>query len=219
MGRKNRRRKREPQKGDRASAVAARGRPALVPWRERLRELLSGLRAWARETQPEALEAHLRAVYGEPEVVPPDADLSRAFDDYVCAPGTAGDGRSLVCTFAEESPDLSAEERKELVAWEQERMRRVYLLDRCFRDRAELWDPLADARLLVHLLEKLPGGRVAALRRGAVMVAVTVPWGGKTVALPPLEIYDDDEAVALYRREVRNGGRVWHDLPAPAPKR
>jgi hypothetical protein len=162
-----------------------------------------------------AIEAHLRARFpGEP---PPTADLERAFDDHVVAPRAGDDPRPLVRVFAEEGKDLDPAERASLLRWESERHRRVYVLDRAAPERLDLWDPVRGGRVSLHLLDPLPPGRVAALSRGAVVVAVSAPWLRFTVALGPLEIYEDDEAIALFRREVRSGGRLWHDLPAAAP--
>ena len=70
---------------------------------------------------------------------------------------------------------------------------------------------------MVHLIEKMTPGRVAGLKRGSAVVATSVPWAGRRVALGQVEIYEEDAAIDLYRREVRQGGRVWSDLPPPAP--
>jgi hypothetical protein len=188
-----------------------------VPWRERAREVLARLRAFARDREPEALETFLRGLFGEPSDVPPDADLERAFDDYVAAPGSAGEGRSLARAFAEEAEGLEAEERRDLPRWETERRRRVYLLDRAARERLDLWDPLTADRVVLHLLERLPAARAAALERGAVVVASSAPWGTRQVAIGRLELYEEDEAIRMYRREVVSSGRIWNDLPPPAP--
>ncbi len=192
-------------------------RPALVSWRERAREVLARLREHARETQGPALEASLRNRFGDEADGAPVADLETAFDDLICTPGTAGDPRSIVRQFAEEADDLEAHERTTLPLWETERRRRVYLLDRGHRDVLELWDPVRAERLTLHLLERLAPGRLMGLRRGAAVVATAAPLAARQVALGQVEIYDDDEAVHLYRKAVRDGGRTWHDLPPPAP--
>lgn len=217
MGRKQRRRK--GGRGGRGAGAAAVGRKrrAPVPWRERAREVLRALREYARERYAEVLEAHLTARFGDGADEASVADLQVAFDDYVCAKGGAGDGRSIIQAFVEDSSDLQAQERESLPTWETERTRRVYVLDRAHRDRMDLWDPLAGGRAVLHLIEKMPPAGAAALRRGTVVIASSAPWIQRRIVLGSLEMYEADDAVEMYRREVRESGRTWHELPPLAP--
>jgi len=215
MGRRNRRRGR----GGEGAATSAGRRAALVPWRERVREVLARLRDYARDGWAEPIETVLAAHFGDAAPEASVADLQLAFDDYVCAPGSAGDeaGRSIVVSFAEEEGELQLAERESLKRWPAERSRRVYLLDRAARDRLDLWDPLAGGRIVLHLVERLPAAAAAALPRGTVVVASSVPWAQRRIVLGPLEMYEDADAIEMYRREVRQGGRHWHELPPPVP--
>ena len=216
MGRKRRR-----GKGGGSTATAGRSRPALIPWRERARDVLARLREFARQGWASSLEQFLAARFGDGAAEASVTDLQDAFDDYVCAPGSAGDeetpARSILRVFVDEEKDLDAEERRILPTWEAERSRRVYLLDHAHRDRLELWDPLEGGRTVLHLVEKLPAAAAAALGRGTVVVATSAPWAKRRIVLGQLELYDADDAVEMYRREVRGGGRMWHDLPPPPP--
>ena len=212
------RREDAPDEGRRAGA-GGRGRPlrSIVPWRERVRDVLVRLREYGRAHRGPEIEAGLRERFGAEAGAADVADLQRAFDDWLCVPGALEDGRSLVRAFAEEEPDLTAEERQSLPLWEEERTHRVYLLDRGSRERLDLWDPIAGGRVGIQLVEKMTPGRAAALRRGCVVTATSAPWAGRRIALGRVEIYDGDDAIDLYRKQVRQGGRVWHDLPPAAP--
>ena len=120
--------------------------------------------------------------------------------------------------FVEEAGgDLQVEERGQLPTWETERRRRVYLLERCHRDRMELWDPLAGGREVLHLIEKMPPARAAAMRRGTVVIATSAPLGQRRIVLGQMEIYEGEDAVAMYRDQVRGEDRIWRDLPPAAP--
>jgi hypothetical protein len=214
------RRKRRRSTGTEAGGARTVAEPlGLVSWRDRTQQVLRALRDYSRQRQGGAIEEYLRRRFGEPSEVPLDVDLERAFDDFVCAEGTAGDARSLVLAFAEEDADLAPEERESLRRWPTERTRRVCLLDRAYRERLDLWDPVRAARVPLQLLERLPAARAAELVRGSVVIALSAPWGHRLVALGAVEFYEDDEAATLYRREVLQSDRVWHDLPVPAPNR
>lgn len=219
MGQRQRKRSKgvsQDAKGARAAGSRRTRRP-IIPWRERARDVLAQLREFARERQGDVIEAHLQQRFANGETAPDLSDLQVAFDDFVCVPGSAGDERSLVRVFSEEAPDLDASERERLANWEKERTRRVYLLDRGHRDRMDLWDPITEGRVVVHLIEKMPPVRAAALRRGTVVVATSAPWVRRRVVLGPVEMYEDDEAIEMFRKEVREGGRMWHDLPPATP--
>ena len=214
-------RRRRRGKSGGPTAVAGRSRPVLVPWRERARDVLARLRGFARDGWGSSLERYLAARFGDAAKETSVSDLQTAFDDYVCGTGSAADEehptRSILAVFADEERDLDAKERALLPTWEVERKRQVYLLDRPHRDRLELWDPLAEGRLVIHLVEKLPAAAAAALSRGTVVVATSAPWGKRRIVLGQLELYDAEDAVEMYRAEVRADGRMWHDLPPPAP--
>jgi len=218
MGRKQRRRRGGGRAGRGAGAsTVGRKRRAPVPWRERAREVLRALRDYARDGFADVIEAHLAARFGDAADEVSVSDLQIAFDDFVCAKGSAGDGRSILQAFVEASADLQAQEREALPTWETERTRRVYLLDRAHRDRMDLWDPIAGGRAVLHLIEKMPPAGAAALRRGTVVIASSAPWVQRRIILGALEMYEADDAVDMYRREVRESGRTWHELPPLAP--
>ncbi len=194
-----------------------RTRRAPLPWRERAREVLLTLREWARDRDGPGIEAFLRTRLGDDAADASVADLQRLFDDFLCAPGSGGKERSLIRAFAEEHEDLTKDERDLLPSWETERTRKVCLLDRAHRDRLDLWDPVGGGRIVLHLLEKMPPARAAALSRGAVIIATWAPWNGRRIALGQIEIYDDDNAIEMYRNAVRDEDRPWTDLPAATP--
>lgn len=220
MGRRKRRRRTADSTPATATPEVAsdvREKAEIVPWRQRAREIIRRLREFARDRAGTEIEVYLRRRFGDAAATTPVAELERAFDDYVCAPGTPEDGRSLVRMFAEETEDLEAEERRFLPLWESERRRGVFLLDQAHRDQLVLWDPLHADRVTMQLLERLPRGRVAGLERGAVVLATIAPLEHRVVALGEIELYDSDDAIKLFRQEVREQGRVWHDLPKPLP--
>jgi hypothetical protein len=212
---RRRRRHTEGTGGD--ERATTRERAKIVPWRRRARELLRRLRDWVREEHGPAVEEYFVLRFGDRLRETPVADLERAFDDFAFSGGTPPDGRSLVAVFAEDAPGLEKEERDLVRSWEESRQRGVYLLDRCQRDLMILWDPLRGGRMTLHLLERMARGYAAGLRRGAVIVATTMPYADRTIALGEVETWTDDEALRVFRQEVRESGRTWHDLPKPSP--
>lgn len=210
-------RKRRRKQGGPGETATARERKPIVPWRRRARELLGQLRAWVRDTHGPAAEDYLHLRFGPDAKQTPLGDLERAFDDFIFSRGTAPDGGSLVRLFADEAPELEPAEREEIRAWEESRARGVFLLDRAQRDLLVLWNPLGGDRVTVHLLERMARGYVAGLQRGAVMVVTTMPYGERRIALGEVETWNDPDAIAVYRKEVRESGKDWHDLPRPSP--
>jgi hypothetical protein len=184
-------------------------RGPLVSWKVRVAELGERLLESVRTHGGADLAARLSAC--EP------AEAQRLLEGAACTPGALADGRSALRAFAEESTDLEPLEREQLLRWERERRRGVYLVERCFPDVIEAWDPVAAERLVIHLPERLPGARASEVRRGTVVVAVTVPWTTRLLARGQVELWNDPAALALYRTTVRDSGRAWHDLPPPAP--
>jgi hypothetical protein len=195
-----------------------RPRAALVSWKVRAADLGARLIDHARERRGPELEALLLELGRTDAAARDDEDHDRAFEDLVCSPGSAGDGRSLVRAFAEEGDGLEPPEREQLLRWEKERTRGVYVVERCFPDAVEAWDPLAGERLTIHLPERLPGARASEVARGTLLVAVTVPWTTRRLARGRVEFWNDPRALPLYRDEVRASGRTWHDLPPAAPR-
>lgn len=198
----------------------ARPRAPLVPWRVRVEELARRLLEESHARRGPELEAALRERHGAEAERLTVGELARALEDLVVAPGTAGDGRSLLRAFAEEAEGLEPAEREQLLRWERERRRAVYVVERCLPDLVEAWDPVEGRRETIHLPERLPGARCAEVARGTLLVVVTVPWTTRLVARGPVEFWSDPRALPLYRAEVRQSGRTWHDLPpaAPAPR-
>lgn len=194
-----------------------RPRPALVSWKVRVVEIGAQLLEHARARGGDALEADLAARLAAQPLEADDAERERVLEDLACTPGSAGDGRSLARTFAEDAEGLEPAEREQLLRWERERRRGVYLVERCLPDVVEAWDPLAGERLTIHLPERLPGARASEVPRGALVVAVTAPWTTRWLARGRVEFWNDARALPLYRDEVRAGGHVWHDLPPAAP--
>jgi hypothetical protein len=195
----------EPGQGD-----STPPRAALVSWKVRVAEIAGCLVERARE--------HGLAPQGAPAGGATDpADEDAALEDAACAPGSAGDGRSLLRAFAEDGDGLSPPEREQLLRWEKERRKAVYLVERCFPDAVEVWDPVEGARLTFHLPDRLPGARASEVARGTLVVATTVPWTTRRLARGRVEFWSDPRALPMYRNEVRSSGRAWHDLPPAAP--
>jgi hypothetical protein len=183
----------------------------------RAAELLRRAREHARERHAAALEAWgaLRFPRG---TTPAAADLDRAVDDFLVLDASAEGGPSALREFAEGAEDLRPEERAQVLRWEKERRRGVYLLERCQKECLEAWDPLEGRRQVLHFCEPMPPGRAAALRRGTVFTATAVPWNDRWLAQGQVEFFEGEEAVRLYRNEVRSIGRTWHDQPPPPPR-
>ena len=95
----------------------------------------------------------------------------------------------------------------------------MFLVQRAQRDALEVWDPLEGAPLTLHLLDRLDNDKAASLRRGAVVTASFQPWVARLVAVGPVEIFEAQDALDLFRREVLAAGQSWHDAPPPAPTR
>lgn len=207
----------EPDDLDASAGPASRLRPPLVSWKTRVAGLGRRLFEWARERRGPELEEALGQLLGPEAATAEPAQLERAFEDLLVAPGSAGDGLSVLRAFAEQAEGLEPAEREQLLRWERERRRAVYLVERCFPDHVEVWDPVAGARSSLHLPERLPPGRVASVARGSVLVATTVPWTTRTLARGQVEFWTDPRALPLFRTEVRQSGRGWHDLPPAAP--
>jgi hypothetical protein len=196
-----------------------RSRAALVPWFVRAAELLARARAFAHDRREAFLAERIAQRFGAKAAALAPADLERAVHDLLGEPGSMGDGRSILRAFAEDADALEPAERDQVLRWERERRRGVYVLERCHPELLEAWDPLAGERVVVHFSEALARGRAASLPRGTVVSAVTLPWNDRRLAEGQVEMYADDDALRLFRTEVRNAGRAWHDPPAPAPVR
>jgi hypothetical protein len=216
MSRRKRRPKSRPA-GEPSPTSATRERTPIVPWRQRARELLHQLRDWVRAEHGPAVEDYLHLRFGPAVTTTPVADLERAFDDFVFSRGSGGEGRSLVAVFADEADALASEERAEIRSWEEKRARGVYLLDRAQRDLLVLWNPVDGSRTTLHLLERMARGYVAGLQRGAVVVVTTMPYADRLIALGEVETWNDDEAIQVFRKEVRESGKPWNELPKPTP--
>lgn len=200
------------------SAATKSATSTIVPWRERIRGLIDGLRAYARDHHGAALEQLLKKAFGNPPAIEHPADAERLVDDFVTTPGSGGGGRSILRAFCEDAPGIDAEDREQALRWEQERRRGVFLVQRCFPDHIELWDPLEGAGLTLALLDRMPAGRAAEIRRGTVATTTFLPYGARLVAVGLLELYADHEAMKMFREQVVDSGRPWHDAPPPAPK-
>lgn len=230
--RKRRKRQQTAARGRAASASAtgaataatpdaeppARRKAPIVAWRASVRGLLDGARAYARNRHGEAVDAVLTAQFGDPPAPEHPADLERVLDDLICTPGTAGDGRSITAAYAEAATDLPELDREQLRRWERERRRGVFLVQRCFADRIEAWDPLEGAGLTLSLLDRLAPGRAAEVGSGTVITATFVPYVARLVAVGLVEMFAETEALALFREQVRASGAAWHDPPPPAPR-
>ncbi len=188
-----------------------------MPWRERVRTLQARLRAFGREHHAEMIAARLEARFGNPPVAEHEADIERAIDDLLAEPASAGPDRSIVRAFSEDAPDLDVQDRNEVLRWESERRRGVFLMQRCHRDRMEVWDPLEGAGLTLHLLERMPGARSSEVRPGTVVTTEYLPYMARLIAVGFIEMYGDERALKLYRDEVRNSGATWHAPPPVAP--
>ena len=199
--------------------VEARGeRAELVAWRTTVQGLLERLRGWSREHYAAALDAYLAERFGDVSRVDHADDLTRAADDLVCAPGSAGDAASILSVFCQQAFDVDPAEREQARRWERERRRGVFVLQRAVRDQLVLWDPLEGAPLTLHLLEKLPDAEVARLPRGTVATAVYQPWLARLFAVG-VEFFGDPQALRLFREEIVGSGAPWHEPPAPAPEK
>jgi len=201
---------------------------ALRPWRTRVQDLLDHLRAWSREHYGAAIEARLEQHLGTSEGgVPPaavnQADADRAIEEFVCSPGSAGEGRSVLGVFADQAPGpdggpMDPEDREQARRWERERARGVFLIQHAARDRLTLWDPLEGAPLTLHVLHKLSEARLAHLRRGTVVTATYQPWMARLVAVGEIEYFSDPRAIALFREQSAESGTRWHEAPPAAPR-
>ncbi len=198
--------------------AAAKRKTPIIPWRDTVRRLLDGARAFAQNRHGEAVEAVVRAQFGDPPEPQHPADLERLLDDLICTAGTAGDGRSIATAYAEAAEDLTELDRDQLRRWERERGRGVFLVQRCHADRIEVWDPLEGAGLTLSLLDRMPAGRAAEVRTGTVMTATYIPYVARVVAVGLVEMFAEAEAHDLFRRQVTDSGSTWHDPPPPAPK-
>lgn len=221
--RRSRRRSGSSAGSDRGGATAAQApaaaSPALVPWRDRVRDILGALRRRAQRQHARALTAWIDERLGDGATARGGSDVDRLLDDWIALPGSAGDGRSVAVAHAAEADGLEPLERDQLRRWERERRRGVFLVQRAQRDALEVWDPLEGAPLVLHLLDRMDGPKAASLRRGAVVTASYQPWVARLVAVGPVEIFEVEDALDLFRREVLAAGQSWHDAPPPAPTR
>jgi hypothetical protein len=207
-----------------ARAAASEGRSDLRPWRGRVQDLLDSLQSWSRAHYGPAVDQWLESRFeglGGPADAP-EADVDRAVEDFVCTPGSAGEGRSILSIFAEQAAGpaeegLEPEDRDQLRRWERERRRGVFLIQHAARDRLTLWDPLEGAPLTLHLLNKLGAARADSLRRGTVVTATYQPWMARLVAVGEVEFFADERAISLFREEAVGSGARWHEAPPPAP--
>jgi hypothetical protein len=175
---------------------------------------VTGLRTFARTRYGAALDAWL--AQHAPDAA--GADLRRAIDDFASTPGSAGGDRTVLRVYAEDDPQRPTQEVAQVLRWEAERRRGVFVVQRAGRDRLVLWDPLEGAPLTLHLLEKLSTAAAGGLREGSVVTATWQPWMARLVAVH-LEVFTDPQALALFRREVLASGTRWHEAPAAAPER
>lgn len=203
----------------------------LLAWRKRMAALLEAVRAWSRLHYAEALDAYLQERFGNPDATEHARDVAAATDDFVCTPGSAGDGASILSVYCGQvssgqtpSPttsDSSAPKKDELAQvgrWDRERHRGVFILQRATRDRLSLWDPLEGAPLTLHLLDKLPQREADGLARGAIVTAAYQPWMARLVAVSA-EYFTDPQAVQLFREQTVEASRPWHEAPAAAPEK
>jgi len=214
----SRHRSRARQRNQATGVAVERTRPELVPWRTQVEDMLQRLRTWSRQSYAQAIDAFLAQRFGDGLETTAEGDRHTAADDFVCAPGSAGDGSSILRVFADHATGLDAEGRDQVRRWEHERRRGVLVLQRARRDQLQLWDPLEGAPLTLHLLEKLPASRLQLLGRGTVVTATFQPWMARLVAVG-VEFFGDPRALQLFREEVATSGAPWHEAPAPAPER
>ena len=90
-------------------------------------------------------------------------DLDRAVDEFAVVVGSAGDGRSVVRAYADETDGLTDDERTNLRRWESERRPGVYLLETCRREWMQVWDPLDGRMVSVQFATLMAPGRAAAM--------------------------------------------------------
>jgi hypothetical protein len=211
-------RRRSRARGRKSTRTPAAARPEIQSWRAVLGKTLHTLRDWARDHYGPALEAWLRERLGGAAAAAPPEDLERATDDWICAPGSAGEGASVLQVFCDQARSVDEATRAQARRWERERRRGVFVVQRAGRDRLRLWDPLEGAPLTLHLLEKLGEGELRRLGRGTVVTAVHLPWHARLVAVG-VEFFGDPRALGLFREQVLEAGTPWHEPPVPAPER
>ena len=201
-----------------AAGTAEKPRPELVSWRVQVDELIAHLREWSRQSYAQAIDAYLAERFGDALDAAPQADGEVAVHGFICRPGTAGDGSSILRVFADPATGLEPEARDQIRRWEQERRRGVLMVQRARRDQILVWDPLEGAPLTLHLLEKLSASRLQLIGRGTVVTATFQPWMARLIAVH-VEFFGDPRALQLFREEVASSGATWHEAPPPAPER
>jgi hypothetical protein len=220
MGRSRAKRRRKAAKRTAAAKKpAARKRQPLVPWRRQMAETLDALRAWSRDHYQAALDAHLAGILGEAADQATPEDRQRAMDDCICAPGSTGDGPSILQVFCDQAPGLAEDVREQARRWEKERRRGVFVVQSGAADRLGLWDPLEGASITLHPLEKLGATAQRLAKPGAVVTATYQPWMARLVVVQAPEFFADPRALELFRSETASSGARWHEPPAPAPER
>jgi len=192
-----------------SEGTASSAPAALRPWREVVQSLRARLRAFARERFAPAVA---------PFVDVDPRDRERLEEDFVCQPGSSGEPHSILRKFTEHEAELPAGDREQLLRWERERGRGVFLVQDATRDRLVVWDPIEGAGLTLHLLTRLPRDRARTLETGTVATVTYAPWMARILAIDPPELFADPRAAELFEREVREGGQSWHPAPPPAPK-
>ena len=117
------------QAGRPRSVVASRsGRTPIVPWPVRAAELVRRAREHARERHGAALDAWVALRFPQ-AAEPAPAERDGAVDEFLLLEGTAEGAPSALREFAEGAEDLRPEERAQVLRWEKERRRGVYLLE------------------------------------------------------------------------------------------
>lgn len=195
--------------GSAPEGTAAPAQAALRPWRDVVQTLRARLRAFARERFAPAVA---------PFVDVDPRDRERLEEDFVCQPGSSGEPHSILRKFTEHEAELAVGDRDQLLRWERERGRGVFLVQDATRDRLVVWDPIEGAGLTLHLLTRLPRDRARTLATGTVATVTYAPWMARILAVDPPELFADPRAAELFEREVREGGQSWHPAPPPAPK-